>query len=122
MLKKAFLNKYFVSLLLILSLLSCSKKEEKIPDNVVKPEQMTGLLVDMQLVEATLLHVQQSNQNASRYKKKLIDLVFEKHNISKAKYDSSLTYYTTKNIKALDKIYADVITELSQQQSALNAN
>ena len=115
--KNTFAKITAVFLLFFLFLNSCSRKEPKIPDGIPSPELMTAILVDMQIAEATLLHIQQNNINAQKHKKHLYDLIFEKHQITKQAFDSSFTYYSTKNIKALDKIYADVITALSQKQS-----
>lgn len=84
---------------------------------MLKPEQMTAIIVDIQLAESALMQMEQNSQNAGLYKKKVYDLLFEKHKTNREKFDSSLTYYSLHNVPKLDAIYADVITQLSQQQS-----
>jgi len=116
-------KKYFIFLTLTLFtatlLMDCSSKNKPIPNEIIQPDKMTSILSDVQIIEATLLHIQQKGDNPNLYKKKLYLLLFEKHNISKKLFDESLNYYANNNIKALDKIYADVITALSQKQSII---
>ncbi len=47
--------------------------------------------------------------------------VMDKHNITKAQFDSSLVYYTKKT-DALNKIYDKVITQLSKMQDNLSSS
>ena len=83
---------------------------------------MTEILVDMQIVESALMHVQQNGMDANKYKKELYNLIFDKYKITKENYDKSFLYYSRNNIKLLDKIYADVITSLSQKQSLIKTH
>ncbi len=101
-------------------LLACNSKNKPIPKDIIQPEKMTLILSDVQIIEATLLHIQQKDENPNNYKKNLYDLLFLKHNITKELLDTSINYYANNNITALDKIYADVITNLSQKQSIIN--
>jgi len=114
--KALFRLPYFI-LILIFFLSSCSQKEVSIPEEVLKPEQMTAVIVDIQLAESALLQMEQNGQNAGLFKKRVYDLLFEKHKIKREKFDSSLSYYSLYNVPKLDAIYAEVITQLSQQQS-----
>ena len=101
-------------------LLAYNSKNKPIPKDIIQPEKMTLILSDVQIIEATLLHIQQKDENPNNYKKNLYDLLFLKHNITKELLDTSINYYANNNITALDKIYADVITNLSQKQSIIN--
>ncbi len=83
---------------------------------------MTKILVDIQITESTLMHIQQNGMDANKYKKTLFDLVFKKYQIKKEDFEKSFTYYSKSNIQLLDKIYADVITSLSQKQSEIKTH
>jgi len=86
----------------------------------LKPDKMTSIMVDIQLAESALMHMEQRGENAGVYKKKVFELVFEKHQTTREKFDSSLSYYSLNNLQQLDAIYAEVITQLSQKQSLIN--
>ena len=80
---------------------------------------MSEVLYDVHIVETTLLHLQQNNHNVLNKQKQLYDLVLKKHKVSKQDFDSSLTYYATKNLNALEKVYADLITSLTKKQAEI---
>ena len=109
----------FSIFLSVLFITSCSNNKDSVPAGYIEPSKMTEIFVDMQLVEAVLLHLQQKGTDANAYRKVLYDKIFEKHKIKKEDFDKSLNYYSRNNMKLLDKIYADVITSLSQKQSQI---
>lgn len=119
--KFIFSKTIFASLILVLLISSCASKEDIIPVGIIEPAKMTKILVDMQIVESTLMHIQQNGMNADKYKKTLYNLVFKKYKISKKTFEKSFTYYSLNNLKLLDKIYANVITSLSQKQSLIKS-
>ncbi len=107
----------FCSLLL---LFSCAPQEdlsdEKVPETIIQPDSMVSIIVDMQLVESVL----REHRRVGKYKDSLAIVTFEKvfikHNISKEKYEESITFYK-QNLNTYQKIYEKVITRLSQIQS-----
>lgn len=109
----------FSFLLSILLLTSCSEKDADVPSGIIEPSKMTKIFVDMQIVEAVLLHIKQKDVNANAYRKELYNKIFEKHEIKKNDFDSSFKYYSNNDVQLLDKIYADVISSLSQKQSQI---
>lgn len=77
---------------------------------------MTEILTDMQLLEASLsLDVKQASMSDEE-NAKLILRIFEKHQITKEQYETSLDFYT-KQLDSLGKIYEDVMVELSKMQA-----
>jgi len=114
-----FSKKLLTLFFLILFATSCSSNKEAIPGGIIEPAKMSEILTDMQIVESALMHIQQSGMNADKYKKTLYNLIFEKHKIKRESFEKSFKYYTKNNIQLLDKIYADVITSLSQKQSLI---
>jgi len=112
----------FVLLFTTLYIVSCSTKKDVVPEGIIEPVKMTKILVDIQITESTLMHIQQNGMDANKYKKTLFDLVFKKYQIKKEDFEKSFTYYSKSNIQLLDKIYADVITSLSQKQSEIKTH
>ncbi len=114
------MKKYFLLLLLLLSQLSCIKKEDKkLPDNIMTHKQMVEVLVDVHLVEASLSNKRCNSKTLKSYSNYYYNFIFKKHHITRKKYEESLNYYKL-HLKKLDKIYADVITNLSKKQSEVN--
>lgn len=97
--------------------MSCGSSHNDVPDNIIEPDTLTLVLTEMHLAEASLIHLQQKGENAAQEKKHLYDLIFDKHHISKSQLDSSINWYSTQNIKQLEDVYANVITNLSRKQS-----
>lgn len=100
-----------------ITLISCSKKEEKIPENILSKEKMIKVMVDVQLAEAA---IQNRNLNmtdstkiiAAGYYKNL----FEKNKMSEQQFRESFLYYSH-HLDVLNKIYEEVINELSKKQA-----
>jgi len=112
-------SKIFAFILISLIICACSEKQSKVPAHIIQPDKMSDILYDIHIVETSLLHLQQTNHKVSDKHKELYDLTFKKHEVSKQEFDSSLTYYATKNLKALETVYAKIITDLSQKQAEL---
>lgn len=112
---------FFFVVFSLLLFTACSSNEKETPEGIIAPDKLTEILTEMQLSEGILIHLNQTRGEAHTYKQDLYNKVFEKHAISKQQLDSSISYYATKDIKTLDKVYADVITNLSQKQSEIRA-
>lgn len=115
---KRFFIKQFVLILLFGVSFSCNNKEEK-PDYLWDSERFTEVLTEVQLAEATVrLGYHRSNDslipNDSVYQS-----AFRKMNTNRADFDSNYTYYLN-HPKEMEKIYEQVITNLSERSAALN--
>lgn len=107
--------KHLVSLLIIIAFISgCSNKGDKVPRHIMPPDSMTLFIKEMQIVEATLLHLQESSMDANAYRDLFFDSLFESHNTTEERFEESLLFYS-KNLDLLNEIYADVVSELSQE-------
>lgn len=100
-----------ISLLLLLFFtVSC---EVKMPEDVIGPEKMEAVLYDYHLVQAM-----SSEYSSSSYKEKLFyRYVFEKHNISKEQFDSSLVWYN-RYPKHMVRIYTSIEERLENEIEA----
>lgn len=102
----------FLLCLAILSV-SCNRLLKSEPAGLLSKSQMTDILVDMHLTEAT---IRAANDSISRLND-TTDLqirfaeVFRKHDITPGEFNLSLDYYL-EQIDELDKIYSEVISRL----------
>jgi hypothetical protein len=112
----------FILLLFISTLLvfSCAPKEdlsdEKVPANIIQPDSMVGLIVDMQLTESVLREHRMTGKFDDSLAIATFEKVFAKHNTNKEKFEESISFYK-QNLKLYEKIYESVITRLSQLQT-----
>ncbi|MDD3876579.1 MAG: DUF4296 domain-containing protein [Bacteroidales bacterium] len=101
-------------------LFSCSESNE-VPENILQPEKMVAVLTDFQIAESALTIIQQNGMDVEIYKNVFYEKIFMKHKINKQDYINSMNYYSV-NLKLLDKIYEEVITELNKRQISLSAS
>jgi hypothetical protein len=108
----------------ILLLFSCAPKEdlssEKVPVNIIQPDSMVDVIVDMQLTEAVMREHRLTGKFEDSLAIVSFEKVFIKHNINKEKFEESLSFYK-QNLRLYEKIYENVITRLSQLQSEVSA-
>jgi hypothetical protein len=116
----------FILLLFISNILlfSCAPNEdiseEKVPANIIHPDSMVGLIVDMQLTEAVLREFRMTGKFDDSLAIVTFEKVFAKHNTTKFKFEESISFYQ-QNLNLYEKIYERVITKLSQLQSEVSS-
>lgn len=100
--------------LLLLLMLACNSRPTP-PFGVLSERKMQDLLYDMHLSEAMVDNFS-SQEIPYSERQRFYDQVFEKHGVSRAKYDSSLVWYGAH----LD-IYTDIYTQvIARYDSVLN--
>ena len=82
-------------------LISCVR-----PSNVLSPQKMENLLVDMHQLEGTLGAMGFENNNPVE-KREYYAAILKKYNVKQADFDSSLVWYT-KHPKQFQRLYANV--------------
>lgn len=101
--------KYLVCLILPM-LVAC---EVKIPETIIQPDKIEALLYDYHLVQAM------SADAKSDYMRKLYaEYVFDKHGVTKEKFDSSMVWYT-RNPKHLYAMYNRMYDKLLKEVELL---
>ncbi len=89
--------------------------EVKMPDNVMPPGEMEEFLYDYHLVQAMT-----NRYSSYDYMEKLhYNYVFDKHNISKERFDSSMLWYN-RYPKHLKRIYENLEAKLEKEVEMLN--
>ena len=110
----------FTLLLACFTLFSCSEEAEKkliIPDTVLKSEKMADVMLDVQLLEATMsLNIIHADQPIPDSSASSTFGLFKKHEITKQVYDSSFMFYS-QHPEVFAEIYQEVLESLSQMQA-----
>jgi len=112
----------FCCFLLLPVLLSChhgsGNKSSK--ENIISRDKMVAVLVDIHLVEAKIKVSQDPTFNKDYYTKIYFDSILKKNAVTAEQFRQSLLYYQD-DIDKMDKIYADVISQLTMYQGRLSA-
>jgi hypothetical protein len=94
---------------------SCSKKEEKIPAQIIPKDKMVHVMVDIHLAEA---HSQFNIpfDDPKKAKQGYYKFIFNKYKITSSQLMASWSFYAA-HPEIFEKIYEEVITELSKKQA-----
>lgn len=118
--KRIWVRKTNLLLLLIcflLPVISCRTGRKKF---ILPEKKMVQVLVDVHLADGIALAVPYSEKSPSLDSASLYNAVFKKHHITRAIFDSTMTYYAQKPEK-LQAVYGKVNTILSRMDSDLEA-
>lgn len=114
------MNTNLIKLVFIFSafLLSCKPEKEedtKVPESIITEEQLINILTDAYLAEgASGINVK--NVTGNQFDSTYLFNPLKEHQITKSKFDSSMTYYTS-HPKKLKLIYDKVLEKLSAYQA-----
>jgi len=107
---------------LFLGLFSCldGQKLKDYHSGIIPRDSMVNLLLEIQLVESyrNLRYIQSTTDSLqSGWVRGLYDEVFDRYQVTAARFDSSYSYYQQQDPVILDGMYAEVNERLSQQLS-----
>lgn len=94
---------------------ACAKKER--PDDVLTPEKMADVMVDIHLTQGVDQARVLTKDSTLISKETLQSYVFTNHSISQEEYQRSFDWYSN-NLKEFDAVYARVIERLNQMEAA----
>lgn len=105
---------FFIIILIVFTIVNCSRAPHKIPDDIIPVDSMVSLLVDIQITDAAI--------RISRLRKDSISILYNRilleHTFSRERFEKSFTFYTG-NPDIMEKIYDEVINEISRRQAEL---
>lgn len=109
------MRRAFLVITIVISCLSCAKKEEK-PDHLLSEEQMVAFLIDLHIAEARINDLSIRRDSSNILFEKAEDSLFLKHGImNDSIYALSYEYYLN-DVAGLDKIYSAVVDSLSLRE------
>lgn len=114
-------NFLFLLGVLVLFLLTACKTDRSIdtdplPPNLIASDSLVKILVDVHLIEASLKTKHTKKPDNERFTNIYYDQLFKKYGITREQLNQSLDYYQ-RHAETFDKIYEQVITELSKLES-----
>lgn len=110
----------FIILLLMVVLSACQPNTDElhIPKRILSPDMMVDVLVDMQLVEGTLIYKRSLGKKYMLYRDYYYSHIFNKYDITQKKFEDSMSFYK-KHLKVLQQIYEKVIKRLEDKQKEI---
>jgi hypothetical protein len=114
------MKKWALLALLAMLIASCNSILRSKPSGTLSEEEMTELLVDIHLTEATLSVADEAlarSYDTANLRIRFAQ-VFKKHDVKPDDFKASLDYYL-EHIEQLDKIYVEVINRLTVMEANL---
>ena len=109
-----------ITVIMSIFLLACSSLSTKeTPDKVLSQTEMISAITDVHLLKGKISIWRKTQAVSQLQEDSLFELLYEKHNFSKAILDSSLIYYTLQEPELLEQIYTEVVEELKKQEADL---
>lgn len=99
----------------VLSVISCSTKQEIPSTDVIPQNQMVEILKEIELAQAAI-KIGVANKDSTIYENSFFQSIFLKYNTTQEQFNSSLKFYGT-HPEILEELYDKVITELSEEQA-----
>lgn len=106
--------KLFYATLILFLLVGCDKEQE-VPEGIIPPSRMTGILIDIYVSEAKVSAVRVSRDSAASLFKVFEQKIFEKHGVDSVTYQKSYEYYLN-NLEKMEEVYGAVIDSLSLKE------
>lgn len=113
------MKKLSIWILLIIALVSCYRgaKDPQFDMSLVLPaDSMITLLTDLHLAEGAVNALKSKEHPAGHLSSEYFETILEKHSINKDIFEESMRYYAFHS-EELDKIYEQVIIDLSKKES-----
>src|SRR5262245_11637473 len=109
------MRKILILSFIALAVGSCKRREEKVPGNLISPDSMVSILVNIHLAEAAA-NITRINDVQSFKARELYPAIFKTHRTDSITFHSSFDYYLQRP-KKLETIYDKVLNELSRRES-----
>lgn len=111
-------QRIIIILLLFLFGGSCAKKEKK-PENIWDNDRFAAVLTEVQLAEAAVRLGYHKNIDSLIPNDSVYAAALRKMNTSRSDFDSNYNYYLD-HPEEMEKVYEQVITNLSKRSAAIN--
>ena len=111
--------KIILSILIVL-LLACTAPKTERPSGILSETEFANMLKEVHLVEAAFdLNKSKGLENAKNSLANSYQSIYEKYDATDTTFSKSLDYYA-KNPEKLEKIYTNVLEQLTEKRSILN--
>lgn len=105
--------------IVLLTLVGCSgRKGPQAPQDLIQKDSMIAIMVDIHIADAVADQRFGSDKPNLDFTNALYHRIYENHHVSANQYKASFTYYETQPAE-MNKMYEQVITELSKKEAEL---
>jgi hypothetical protein len=106
-----------IGVLLLFSIVSCSKSEIKIPADIIPKDSMVFIMMDVHIAEAGVKTL--SADSVAINTKTYYAFIYKKHHITEEQFQKSLRFYTY-NPELLQEIYIKMTEEMSKKEAEVS--
>jgi hypothetical protein len=112
------MQKYYILFFSLLTFyLGC--KSDRVPDNIIQPDRMAGLLTEIHLTDGSMYNVMQVPDSLYKYGNAKYLLAFKTYHTDSLQFKKSLQYYS-QNPELLVKMYQEISDVLKKKSDSLN--
>ena len=104
--------------LIVLTLIGCKGSDR--PDDVIEPEHMSAILLDVYLSETEFADLKMHRDTTLMLFDMYEEHIFQRHEVTEEQYRESLTYYYD-HPDELDMVYETVMDSLTLRETKLKA-
>jgi len=110
-----------IGIIFLVLMYSCGQelKAPPLPQDLITPEKMTEIIIDINLVEAQLTEVQLLQSIIKDSVRSYYSVLFGKHQISKIQLEENFDYYVTQ-ANLIDSIYANALAKLTSMEQEMD--
>lgn len=112
------MHKYIILFFLVLTLLCSCGNDDSAPDGILKKSEMVNVLVDMHIVDGSLINISQEPDTLYKYGYPKYLTVFKKYNTDSAEFKRSFKYYSLKP-SVFSTMYDKVLKKLQIKTDSL---
>lgn len=112
------MHKYIILFFLVLTLLCSCHNDDNAPNGILKKSEMVNVLIDVHLVDGSLINLPQAPDTLYKYGTARYLAVFTKHHTDSTQFRKSFKYYSL-NPAALADIYDNVTKKLQAKTDSL---
>jgi hypothetical protein len=109
----------YLTLFFSVTLFCCGCKSDSVPSKYIQPKQMTGLLVQVHLIDGSLYNGLQGGDSLYKYGMGKYLAAFKKFDTDSAQFRKSMEYYSSEPDKLL-KIYDSVEVRIKTMSDSVN--
>lgn len=109
----------FVLLISIIALACGNPKEKEQPTYLLAPEEMSAVLTDVHLLKGKISVWRLREEVSQVQEDSLFQLLYAKHQVLAADFDSSLSYYSMNRPELIETIYIEVVESLQEKEADL---
>ena len=115
------MNKGLIIGVVLLLCFSCKQKEIIIPNDVIPFDTMVQVLSDVQQSEVAILFLRNKQVIDMPKPEALYKSILSQHEITTEEFDKSFKFYSSHTV-LMEKLFAEIIEELSKRQVQLESN